>query len=151
MHRVFSSKRTLVALAVSVLLLFFPLLALYCCLYHRSLRPPQDVADLSKTEDQRLVQLLKNAIDQGARPDTIEKMIGIEAILNTATGKHDRFQLALLDLDMDEEMKLALPNLVQEADVVIWRRPIPYHVPKVIGISWKLNGMAGLFYAELWK
>jgi hypothetical protein len=128
-----------------ILLLFCVILLLYCC---GVWRPEQMTQRTQNLTDERLAELVEDAVGKKTAPENVAAVVGIPPKYKTfRLGGEVIFRGVLIEDDTAEEA--CLPILRNVTDVVFWIRPIRSENPRVIGIAWGKDGSCRLFRGVL--
>jgi hypothetical protein len=110
----------------------------------------EDVSD--KEKDKQLLTAVRAAVANNTKPAAIEKVVGLEAVINT-TKQYHRLQLERkMDIarDADDEKNgKPLPDFKKAKEVVFWIRPVGDKCPGIVGIVWDERDEMTVFFGVL--
>lgn len=95
--------------------------------------------------DEALIRGVRSAVDARIAPDKIEAHVGHKAMINTTTG-FPLEGLRRVNLIPDPEHPADTLNLDSAAAVVYFGRPVSAEDPKVVGVQYRRDGSAAVFF-----
>jgi hypothetical protein len=116
-----------------------------------SQQPKKEDAPMNKTQmsdDERLIERVRDAARARVAVASVEAAVGQKPLINT-TANYPNEGLRRVEFQDDPDFPSEVLVLADATAVVYWSRPIESKNPRVVGVQYRKDGSASVFFAAI--